>query len=86
MLRFHEKCEEIEKMHDSVSSYARERLNENEKKGRKLQVIHGMGEYYETLDNFNNKVIVNLNEKTCDCKMWEIIGIPCKHGNLPMRV
>ncbi|KAK2642021.1 hypothetical protein Ddye_023784 [Dipteronia dyeriana] len=80
MLRFHEKCEEIEKLQDSVSSYARERLNENEKEGRKLQVIHGMGEHYETLDNFNNKVIVNLNEKTCDCKMWEISVIPCKHA------
>ncbi|KAK2637901.1 hypothetical protein Ddye_025696 [Dipteronia dyeriana] len=82
MLRFHEKCEEIEKLQDSVYSYARERLNENEKEGRKLQVIHGMREYYETLDNFSNKVIVNLNEKTCDCKMWEISGIPYKHATV----
>jgi len=24
--------------------------------------------------------IVNLEERTCDCKHWQISGIPCKHS------
>lgn len=24
--------------------------------------------------------MVNLNERTCTCRYWEITGLPCKHA------
>ncbi|KAL5767892.1 hypothetical protein ACOSQ2_014675 [Xanthoceras sorbifolium] len=61
MVRFHEKWEEVEKFEDGISPYARGRINDNDKEGRKLHVFHG-------------------REKTCNCRLWEISGIPCEHA------
>ncbi|KAL5760567.1 hypothetical protein ACOSQ2_019405 [Xanthoceras sorbifolium] len=80
MVRFHKKWEEVEKFEDSISPYARERINDNDKEDRKLHVIHGRGGYHETIDTFNKKMLVNLKEKTCNCRLWEISGIPCEHA------
>ncbi|KAK3205578.1 hypothetical protein Dsin_019624 [Dipteronia sinensis] len=44
IVRFSEKCDELEKLKDSITPYARQVLTTNEKKGRKLQVYHGMGD------------------------------------------
>ncbi|KAL5797313.1 hypothetical protein ACOSQ2_002133 [Xanthoceras sorbifolium] len=80
MVRFHEKWEEVKKFEDGISPYARGRINDNDKEGRKLHVFHGRGEYHETIDTFNKKMLVNLKEKTCNCRLWEISGIPCEHA------
>ncbi|KAL5818481.1 hypothetical protein ACOSQ4_022323 [Xanthoceras sorbifolium] len=43
-----------EKWNDSITHCAREQLMMNEKEGRKLDVIHGRGEWYETLKPCGN--------------------------------
>ncbi|TXG48959.1 hypothetical protein EZV62_024834 [Acer yangbiense] len=48
MVRFCEKWEEVEKWNDSITPYAREMLDTNENEARKLQVIHGRGEWVST--------------------------------------
>ncbi|KAL5811968.1 hypothetical protein ACOSQ3_026918 [Xanthoceras sorbifolium] len=77
MVRFHEKWEEVEKFEDGISPYVRGRINDNDKEGKKLHVFHGRSEYHETIDK---KMVVNLKEKTCNCKLLEISGIPCEHA------
>ncbi|KAL5743642.1 hypothetical protein ACOSQ2_026758 [Xanthoceras sorbifolium] len=77
MVRFHEKWEEVEKFEDGISPYVRGRINDNDKEGKKLHVFHGRSEYHETIDK---KMVVNLKEKTCNCKLLEISRIPCEHA------
>ncbi|KAK2634984.1 hypothetical protein Ddye_029776 [Dipteronia dyeriana] len=79
MVRFSDKCDELEKLKDSITPYAREQLSSNEKKGRKLQVYHGMGDWCKTVNKRGVKLVVNIGEVTCDCGMWQISGLPCKH-------
>ncbi|KAK2657295.1 hypothetical protein Ddye_010347 [Dipteronia dyeriana] len=80
MVRFTDKWVEIEKLDDTIAAYARERLNETEKDARKLQVIHGRGEFHETMDICYKTWLVNITEKTCDCGQWQISGCPCMHA------
>ncbi|TXG73265.1 hypothetical protein EZV62_001844 [Acer yangbiense] len=80
MVRFSEKWDEGEKMNDTISPYARRRLNEAVDDGRKLIVYHGRGEYHETVDSFGKRCLVNLSEMSCDCGQWQISGFPCAHA------
>ncbi|KAK4852629.1 hypothetical protein QYF36_025635 [Acer negundo] len=80
MVRFTDKWVEIEKLNDTITSYTRNRLNETDNEARKLQVIHGRGEYHETMDSRNKPWLVNICEKTCDCGEWQISGCPCNHA------
>ncbi|TXG62753.1 hypothetical protein EZV62_009747 [Acer yangbiense] len=80
MVRFCEKWEEVEKFKDSITPYAKEMLDTNEKEARKLQVIHGRGEWYETVDKYGKKFIVSVADVMCDCGMWQMSGLPCMHA------
>ncbi|KAK4858213.1 hypothetical protein QYF36_012818 [Acer negundo] len=79
MVRFYEKWDEVEKWNDSITPYAREMLDTNEKEARKLQIIHGRGEWYETIDKYGKKFLVSVVDVMCDCGMWQISGLPCMH-------
>ncbi|KAL5820490.1 hypothetical protein ACOSQ3_022372 [Xanthoceras sorbifolium] len=69
-----------EKWNDSITPYAREQLMMNEKEGRKLDVIHGRGEWYETLKPCGNFFLVHIGNVHYDCGMWLISGIPCMNA------
>ncbi|KAK2634600.1 hypothetical protein Ddye_029392 [Dipteronia dyeriana] len=76
MVRFCEKWDKVEKLNDSITPYARETLVTNEYEARKLQVIHGRGEWYGTIEKYGKKFLVNVSNVTCDCGMWQISGLP----------
>ncbi|KAK3194308.1 hypothetical protein Dsin_025618 [Dipteronia sinensis] len=80
MVHFYEKWAEAEKLNDTITPYARENLTVKEKEARKLQVFHGRGCWYETLDQTGVKIMVNTNDSTCDCGMWQMTGLPCTHA------
>ncbi|KAL5843927.1 hypothetical protein ACOSQ4_009885 [Xanthoceras sorbifolium] len=80
MVRFSKKWDELEKWNDFITLYAREHLMMNEKEARKLEVIHGRGEWYKTLEPCGKKILVNAGDVHCDCGMWQINGIPCMHA------
>ena len=80
MIRFSEKWAEVEKLNDTITPYARENLSTNEKEARKLQVLHGRGRWYETLSQAGVKILVNSEDGTCDCGMWQMTGLPCIHA------
>jgi len=80
MVRFCEKWEEVQKWNDSITPYAREMLATNEKEARKLQVIHGRGEWYETVNKYGKKFLVSVADGTCDCGMWQMSGLSCMHA------
>ncbi|GMY12908.1 hypothetical protein FCV25MIE_08147 [Fagus crenata] len=43
-----------------------------------LLMFAGEGKY--EVDYRQQKFVVNLREKTCGCKKWDITGIPCHHA------
>ncbi|KAJ4974525.1 hypothetical protein NE237_007699 [Protea cynaroides] len=38
------------------------------------------GNEFEVAEANSRRFVVNLNNKTCDCGVWECSGIPCKHA------
>ena len=40
---------------------------------------HLGGGVYE-VDNERERNVVDLVGRTCSCKVWDLIGIPCKYG------
>ena len=56
-----------------------EKLLENIIKSRSFPVYPYVGGVFKV---FNMKVYVdvNLRERTCTCKAWQMAGIPCEHA------
>ncbi|GKC48768.1 mutator type transposase, partial [Tanacetum coccineum] len=39
------------------------------------------GDYqYQVTGPFNDQCVVDVKEKTCSCRKWELTGMPCKHA------
>ncbi|KAK4423510.1 hypothetical protein Salat_1933800 [Sesamum alatum] len=56
-------------------------LNTVREESRKCSLLmDGEGKY--EVNDANIHYIVNLRKRTCDCKFWEIAGIPCRHADL----
>ncbi|KAI9194471.1 hypothetical protein LWI28_006327 [Acer negundo] len=79
MVHFYEKWAKVERLIDTITPYARENLTMNEKEARKLQVIHGRGRWFETVDQADVKILVNTDDGTCDYGMWQMNELPCMH-------
>ncbi|KAK3182798.1 hypothetical protein Dsin_030084 [Dipteronia sinensis] len=79
ILRFLDKWDEVENLKDSITPYARQTLTKNKRNGRKLQVIHGRGDWYETVNKRGKKMLVNIGEATYDSGMWQVSKLSCKH-------
>lgn len=54
------------------------KVEKNQRKGRKLLVMPASNFMFEVYDD--RKYIVNLNDKTCQCREWQVCGVPCKHA------
>lgn len=35
---------------------------------------------YQVSGPWQDQCVVNVNQRTCSCKKWEITGMPCKHA------
>ncbi|KAL0444555.1 UNVERIFIED_CONTAM: hypothetical protein Slati_2178200 [Sesamum latifolium] len=56
-------------------------LNNMREESRKCSLLMaGEGEY--EVNDVNVHYIVNLRKRTCNCKFWDIVGIPCRHATL----
>ncbi|KAL0434473.1 UNVERIFIED_CONTAM: hypothetical protein Slati_2781600 [Sesamum latifolium] len=56
-------------------------LNNVREESRKCSLLM-VGEREYEVNDVNVHCIVNLRKRTCDCKFWEIVGIPCRHAAL----
>ncbi|KAL5760474.1 hypothetical protein ACOSQ2_019312 [Xanthoceras sorbifolium] len=70
----------VMKFEYGISLYARGRINDNDKEGKKLRVIYGRGNITRRSIYSTKKMLFNLKEKTCNCGLWEFSGILCKHA------
>ena len=46
----------------------------------KYKVSWGGGIYYQVSGPFHDQCVVNVEQRTCTCRKWELTGIPCKHA------
>ncbi|XP_058181211.1 uncharacterized protein LOC131299645 [Rhododendron vialii] len=53
------------------------RCNQEQFKG---QFAHFCGEYKFEVDYHDTTYTVDLKDKTCGCRQWDLTGIPCKHA------
>ncbi|KAL5753337.1 hypothetical protein ACOSP7_023512 [Xanthoceras sorbifolium] len=67
MVRLCENVDLVEKMVDSITPYARNKLVDN-------------GKYYETVNRRGKKFLVNTSDVYCDCGDWQISGLPYHHA------
>ena len=56
-----------------------EAINKITKDARFCKVNLANKDLFEVYDGFI-RFPVNLNLHTCECKAWQISGLPCKHG------
>ncbi|KAL0348031.1 UNVERIFIED_CONTAM: hypothetical protein Sangu_1030900 [Sesamum angustifolium] len=56
-------------------------LNNIKEESRKCHLLVAGEHEFEVQDQSIN-YIVNLREKTCNCQVWDISGIPCRHATL----
>ena len=38
------------------------------------------GDRYQATGPHGDQCVVNMNQRTCSCKKWELTGMPCKHA------
>ncbi|KAL0306893.1 UNVERIFIED_CONTAM: hypothetical protein Sradi_6106600 [Sesamum radiatum] len=65
---------------DLVPNVVKE-LNKIKEESRKCHLLVA-GEHEFEVQDQNINYIVNLRTRTCNCRVWDVSGIPCKHAAL----
>ena len=55
------------------------KLNESHDQSRRCRFISEAGHMYEVM-YYSFTFVVDMNAWSCDCKKWDIGGIPCRHA------
>ncbi|KAL3527399.1 hypothetical protein ACH5RR_012055 [Cinchona calisaya] len=56
-----------------------EKLNKHASICRSCTMLFASGDEFQVKDNEVSHII-NINQRTCDCKIWNLTGIPCIHA------
>ncbi|XP_020270552.1 uncharacterized protein LOC109845694 [Asparagus officinalis] len=78
MERMNTRREMATKWNSYLCPEAEKILQENVTKGSTLEVSHSTAEIFEV--SSQKSVQVDLEHKTCTCRVWDILRIPCKHA------
>ncbi|KAH9753011.1 SWIM-type domain-containing protein [Citrus sinensis] len=57
-----------------------ERLNQSSNEARRIKVFGGRGELFECCQAGYRNILVHITDGTCECGMWQVSGVPCKHA------
>ncbi|GKB70519.1 mutator type transposase, partial [Tanacetum coccineum] len=44
------------------------------------KVLWNGEDQYQVMGPYNDQCVVDVKEKTCSCRKWELTGMPCKHA------
>ncbi|KAH9671714.1 SWIM-type domain-containing protein [Citrus sinensis] len=80
MVRMLKKYQLGETWQDHLTPYARERLNQSSNEARRIKVFGGRGELFECCQAGYRNFLVHITDGTCECGMWQVSGVPCKHA------
>jgi hypothetical protein len=79
MTRLHTKRIGMEKYGGSVCSNVQNKLKKLKMKSRSFSAMPS-GRFKYEVDNYYERHVVDLTKKKCTCRIWDLTGIPCKHG------
>ncbi|TXG56738.1 hypothetical protein EZV62_018051 [Acer yangbiense] len=79
MKRIHERFETAMHWESNIPPIVNKKLQEAQKKGRYLDPLR-CGEWEFEVVGENRQFVVKLNKRTCDCGIWDVSGLPCKHA------
>jgi hypothetical protein len=77
--RLHTKRIGMEKYGGSVCSNVQDKLEKLKMESKSFSVMSSGNFKYE-VDNDYERHVIDLTKKECTCRIWDLIGIPCKHG------
>lgn len=80
MVRMLKKYQLGETWQDHLTPYARERLNQSSNEVRRIKVFGCRGELFECCQAGYRNFLVHITDGTCECGMWQVSGVPCKHA------
>lgn len=80
MVRMLEKYKQGEDWQDRLIPYARERLNQSLNEARRIRVFGGKGELFECCQAGCRNFLIHITDGICECGMWQVSGLPCKHA------
>ncbi|KAJ9555992.1 hypothetical protein OSB04_010606 [Centaurea solstitialis] len=69
----------IQKADGPLTPSATKVLNSIKEEAMKYDVIWNGDSSYQVNGPWRDKAKVDINQKYCSCRGWELIGIPCKH-------
>ncbi|KAL5749534.1 hypothetical protein ACOSP7_024137 [Xanthoceras sorbifolium] len=79
MKRIHRRYEAALKWETNIPPAITRQMQKAQQKGRYLDPLQ-CGEWeFEVVDG-ERRFVVNLDSKTCECGLWAVSGIPCRHA------
>ena len=78
MERMFDKKQMMVNSNDNICSKIRKKL-EDAKVGSRVCTSRPNGELKFKVRLLDDRYIVDFNEKSCSCKLWNLTGIPCIH-------
>ncbi|WOK97368.1 hypothetical protein Cni_G06076 [Canna indica] len=79
MVRMYEKRELMLKNNDTICPSIRKKLKENKEEIRYCHVTPAGNMKFE-VQELDKSSVVNLMNRTCSCRKWDLCGIPCNHA------
>ena len=79
MTKMYSKRFGIEKFTSDISLNIMQKLEQLKVDSKSFSAIP-LGCYIYEVDNKYGRHVVNLTRKCCTCRVWDLTGIPCKHG------
>ncbi|KAK2648475.1 hypothetical protein Ddye_015964 [Dipteronia dyeriana] len=79
MKRIHDRYEAAMKWESNIPPNVNKMLQKAQQKGRYFDPLQCGHWQFEVLDG-NRQFVVQLDNHTCDCGIWVVSGVPCKHA------
>uniref|UniRef100_A0A2N9HYT5 SWIM-type domain-containing protein n=1 Tax=Fagus sylvatica TaxID=28930 RepID=A0A2N9HYT5_FAGSY len=79
MTRLHTKRIVMEKYGGLVCPNVQDKLEKLKMESRSFSAMP-FGRFKYKVDNSYERHVVDLTKKECSCRIWDLTGIPCKHG------
>nr|KAJ0194401.1 hypothetical protein LSAT_V11C800437320 [Lactuca sativa] len=70
----------LDKCNGSLSTTATTILENNKTEASKMGVLFNGADKYQVTGLWMEQYVVNLKERSCTCRKWDITGIPCQHA------
>ncbi|KAH9723243.1 mutator transposase mudra protein [Citrus sinensis] len=80
MTLIHKRQQQVLCWKDELPPIVRRRIMVVREESRSLQVIFGHNQTFEVMEDVSKRTTVDLLSKHCDCREWDVSGLPCKHA------